>query len=95
MIHPMLQTPFDVRQELAARVKARRLELNMAQVELAERAGVSLSSLRRFETRGEISLRSFLELAFVLGELKEISRLFAFPPKPARMLAPAGRNVLQ
>lgn len=75
-IHPALQTPYDVQRELAARARARRLELNITQAELAERSGVSLGSLRRFETTGEVSLRAFLELAFVLGELKEFSALF-------------------
>lgn len=75
-IHPALQTPMDIQRELAARAKARRLELNITQAELAERSGVSLGSLRRFETTGEISLRAFLELALVLGELKEFSTLF-------------------
>ena len=75
-IHPALQTPSDIQRELAARAKARRLELNITQAELAERSGVSFGSLRRFEATGEISLRSFLELAFVLGELKEFSALF-------------------
>lgn len=75
-IHPALQTPYDVQRELAARARARRLELNITQAELAERSGVSLGSLRRFETTGEVSLRAFLELAFILGELKEFSALF-------------------
>ena len=75
-IHPALQTPMDIQRELAARAKARRLALNITQAELAERSGVSLGSLRRFESTGEISLRSFLELALVLGELKEFSTLF-------------------
>ena len=75
-IHPALQTPSDTQRELAARVKARRLALNITQAELAERSGVSFGSLRRFEATGEISLRSFLELALVLGELKEFSTLF-------------------
>lgn len=75
-IHPALQTPSDTQRELAARVKARRLALNITQAELAERSGMSLGSLRRFETTGEISLRSFLEIALVLGELKEFSALF-------------------
>ena len=72
-IHPALQTPSDTQRELAARVKARRLALNITQAELAERSGISLGSLRRFETTGEISLRAFLELALILGELKEFS----------------------
>jgi transcriptional regulator with XRE-family HTH domain len=75
-IHPALQTPSDIQRDLAARAKARRLELNITQAELAERSGVSLGSLRRFETTGEISLRAFLELALILGELKEFSSLF-------------------
>lgn len=75
-IHTALQTPFDVRQGLAARAKARRLELNISQAELAERSGMSVSSLRRFEATGDISLASVLELALVLGELKEFDRLF-------------------
>lgn len=75
-IHPALQTPSDIQRELAARAKARRLELNISQAELAERSGMSLGSLRRFETTGEISLRYFLELALVLGELKEFATLF-------------------
>ena len=75
-IHPVLQTPMDIQRKLAARAKARRLELNITQSELAERSGVSLGSLRRFESTGEISLRAFLELSLVLGELKEFSTLF-------------------
>ena len=51
-------------------------EKGLTQAELAERSGISLGSLRRFETTGEISLRAFLELALILGELKEFSSLF-------------------
>ncbi len=75
-IHPLLQTPFDVQRDLAARVRASRLSQNITQAELAERSGVSLGSVRRFEATGEISLRSLLALALVLGELKEFSSLF-------------------
>ncbi len=75
-IHPALQTPFDIQRDLAARVRKCRLSMNMTQAELAERSGVSLGSVRRFERTGEISLRSLLALALVLGELKEFSSLF-------------------
>ncbi|WP_446425563.1 helix-turn-helix domain-containing protein [Mailhella sp.] len=74
-IHPVLQTASGTQRKLASSAKARRLELNITQAELAERSGVSLGSLRRFESTGEISLRSLLELALVLGELKEFSTL--------------------
>ena len=79
-IHPALQTPH------AKRARERRLLLNITQAELAERSGVSLASVRRFETSGEISLRSFLALALVLEELKEVAELFQ-PPPPMSLFA--------
>ncbi|MCR9228284.1 MAG: helix-turn-helix domain-containing protein [Flavobacteriaceae bacterium] len=44
-----------------------RLGRGLTQKGLAERSGVSLSSLRKFEQKGIISLESFLKLALVLG----------------------------
>lgn len=85
-LHPALQTPHDVQLGLAARARARRLHLNITQAELAERSGVALASVRRFETTGEISLRSFLALALVLGELREFADLFQ-PPPPVSLFA--------
>ncbi len=39
----------------------------MTQAELAERSGVSVAVLRKFEQTGKISLESFVKLTFVLG----------------------------
>ena len=89
-IHPALQTPHDVQMALAKRARERRLLLNITQAELAERSGVSLASVRRFETSGEISLRSFLALALVLEELKEVAELFQ-PPPPMSLFAKNSR----
>lgn len=47
---------------------------------LAERAGVSLASLRRFEQTGQISLSSLLRLSFVLGRLSDYDALLRLPP---------------
>ena len=49
--------PSDIALQIAARVKARRLELNLTQEGLASRAGVKFATYRRFEQTGEISLR--------------------------------------
>lgn len=89
-IHPALQTPHDVQMELAKRARERRLLLNITQAELAKRSGVPLASVRRFETSGEISLRSFLALALVLEELKEVAELFQ-PPPPMSLFAKNSR----
>ena len=80
MINDYLKTPRDVRMELAERVRAERLRQNMTQEELADRAGVSLSTLRRFERTGDISLKVFVEMAFVLRRMDGFEALFSKPP---------------
>lgn len=77
MLDIKLQTPFDIRQELATRVKERRLFLNITQKTLAEKSGVSQGSIKRFESTGEISLSHLLSLALVLDELESFANLFA------------------
>lgn len=44
-----LSNPGDVAIQIAVRVKARRLELNLTQEGLAARAGVKFATYRRFE----------------------------------------------
>jgi transcriptional regulator with XRE-family HTH domain len=63
--------PRDIRLELADKHKKLRKQQGLSQSELAERSGVSLGSLKRFETKGQVSLESFLKLAFVLGRLSD------------------------
>ncbi len=72
-----LSNPGDVAIQIAARVKARRLELNLTQEGLATRAGVKFATYRRFEQTGEISLRGLLQIGFALNALSEFDALFA------------------
>jgi len=44
---------------------------------MAERSGVSLGSLKRFENTGKISLESLLKLMHLLGRLNEIDSILA------------------
>ena len=69
-------TPHDIGKELAKRHKALRKQLKLSQSELAERAGVSLGSLKRFETTGQISLESLLKLAHLLNKLDDFKSVF-------------------
>ena len=46
--------------------------MNLTQAGLAERSGVPLPTLRKFEQKGAISLESFLKLQMVLGGLEDI-----------------------
>ena len=75
-----LETPEQVSQTLAARAKALRLAKGWKQITLAQRSGVSLASLRRFEESGRISLQSLLELAFALNRLDDFDLLLQPPP---------------
>jgi transcriptional regulator with XRE-family HTH domain len=70
-----LKIPRDAQRELAGRFKARRLSMNLSQEGLAERAGMSWSSLKRFEHTGLIALESLLKLALVLGCLEDFDRV--------------------
>ncbi|MDO4164999.1 MAG: helix-turn-helix transcriptional regulator [Bacteroides sp.] len=71
-----MATPAEVSLQIAARVKARRLELNLTQEGLAARAGLKFATYRRFEQTGEISLRGLLQIAFALNALSDFDALF-------------------
>ncbi len=70
-------TPVEVLRDLARRFKARRLALNLTQQGLADRSGVTWSSLKRFERTGLIALESLLKLALVLDCLPDFERVCA------------------
>lgn len=69
--------PTDLAQRIAKQVKQKRLKLNITQVELAERSGVSLGSIKRFESNSEISLKHLLFIAVVLESTHAFRDLFA------------------
>ena len=58
--------------KIAENVRERRLQMDLTQEGLAERSGVPLSTLRKFEQKGNISLESFLKLLSVIGGLEEV-----------------------
>jgi len=70
-----LKTAQEVQAGIAGRFKALRLANNLTQRELAERSGVTWSSLKRFEREGLIALDSLLDLALVLDCLDDFDKL--------------------
>ncbi|BAV92111.1 helix-turn-helix domain-containing protein [Candidatus Desulfovibrio trichonymphae] len=66
----------DIKQNLMKRMRARRREGKISQSVLAERSGVSLGSIKRFEGTGEIALSSLLRIAVVLGYEADFEKLF-------------------
>lgn len=71
-----VENPNSVALQISARVKVRRLELNLTQEGLAARAGLKFATYRRFEQTGEISLRGLLQIAFALNSLSDFQSLF-------------------
>ncbi len=57
--------------KLTGYMRSRRLGLELTQQGLAERSGVKLRTVRKFEQTGLISLESFLKLAMVLRCLQD------------------------
>ena len=55
--------------KLRQNVKNIRLSQSLTQAGLANRAGVPLPTLRKFEQKGLISLEAFLKILMVLGSL--------------------------
>lgn len=70
-MYSLAPTPLEIRKALAERHRTLRKQLKMPQEEMAERSGVSLGSLKRFENTGKISLESLLKLMHLLGRLNE------------------------
>ena len=77
-----LLTQKEITETLAGRLKNLRLSKNWKRTTLADRSGVSVASLIRFEQTAQISLNNFLKLLSALGRLDEIGGLL-LPSKAA------------
>ncbi len=103
----MLKTSFELLNDLAGRIKARRLALGFSQQAAAQRAGVAYRTWRRLENEGQASVDDLVKAAVALRCEEGFAELFPEPPavsldellkrqtlgqsKPARSRAPRGR----
>ena len=71
---------------LAERLRERRLAYNWSREELSQRSGVTVASIRRFETNAEISLGRLLQLCMILHALDDFERVLA-PLEPTSIAA--------
>ena len=71
--------PAEMGKSLADRAKALRLLKGWTRNTLAQRAGVTAASLKRFETTGKASLELVLKVAHALVRLDEFGKLFQPP----------------
>jgi transcriptional regulator with XRE-family HTH domain len=75
-----LHNPDEIAGLLAERVRAERLHREWKQETLADRSGVSLPTIRRYERTGRTSLENMLKLCHALGRLDEFADLLTPPP---------------
>ena len=70
------KTPNDIAKELVEKIKQHRKKLKISQTQLAAKSGVSLGSIKRFESKYEISLNSFIKLLIALNLEHDLENLF-------------------
>lgn len=74
-----LLTHQEICSELGQRCRRLRLLANLSQLELAERAGVSLSSIRRLEASGQATLELLVRVAQALHLVSQLENLLVLP----------------
>lgn len=74
------ETPEEINQALAVRMKNIRKRKAITQKDLSNRTGVSYGSIKRFERSGNISLLSLTKIAMALDCTEEIKELFSQVP---------------
>ena len=70
------KTPNDIAKELVEKIKHHRKKLKISQAQLAIKSGVSLGSIKRFESKYEISLNSFIKILIALNLEQDLENLF-------------------
>lgn len=71
-----VKTQTEIAKGIAERVKQRRKENKLTQEELSRKSGVSYGSVKRFESKGEISLSSLINIAIALECEEDFEKLF-------------------
>ena len=74
------ETPEELDQKLAQRVRKIRKRRSITQEKLASISGVSYGSIKRFETTGQISLLSLTKIAIALDLADELRNIFMQVP---------------
>jgi transcriptional regulator with XRE-family HTH domain len=90
--HIQLHTPEEMADQLARRLRDERLHRGWKQSTLADRSGVSLPTIRRYERTGRTSLENCLRLCHALGRLDEFDGLLE-PPAASSLAELEARSV--
>lgn len=81
-----------VLEELGRRLKQRRLDRNLSQQEVAERAGLDRTTVGALERDGRASLLTFVQVLRAIGALDEIDAFLpALGPSPLELARRRGK----
>ena len=69
----------DIAMKMANDFRARRIEKNLTREQVAEKSGVAVSNIIRFEQKGLISLKNLIGIAVSLEYTSEIKTIFEQP----------------
>ncbi|HEH8490290.1 TPA: helix-turn-helix transcriptional regulator [Pseudomonas aeruginosa] len=72
----LLHSPADIARDVGENAKALRLSKNLSRKTLAEKSGVSETTIKRFETTGVVTLEALILLATALDERTAVTKLF-------------------
>lgn len=72
----LLYSPAEIARDVGENAKALRLSKNLSRKTLAERSGVSESTIKRFEMTGVVTLEGLILIATALDQLSSVTRLF-------------------
>ena len=69
----------DIGKSVANDFRKRRIEKNLTREQVAEKSGVAVSNIVRFEQKGLISLKNLIGIAMAMGYVSEVKNIFAVP----------------
>ncbi|WP_426205595.1 helix-turn-helix domain-containing protein [Pseudomonas sp. TWP3-1] len=72
----VLYSPAEIARTVGENAKTLRLSKNLSRKTLAEKSGVSESTIKRFEATGVVTLEALILMATALDELTSVTRLF-------------------
>ena len=69
----------DIANAIADDFRKRRIEKNLTREQVAEKSGVAIANLVRFEQKGLISLKNLIGIAMAMEYTSEVKSIFAEP----------------
>ena len=74
-----LDTVDDIAKGIAEDFRKRRIKKNLTREQVAEKSGIALANIVRFEQKGLISLKNLIGIAMAMEYTSEVKNIFSEP----------------